>query len=172
MTTSNIRAYEGDITLAKTDALVNAANPSLLGGGGVDGAIHKAAGPSLLDECRKVKAVNGVRCPYGEARITNAGDLDAKYVIHTVGPIYSSDKNPDKTLASAYRNSLELAIKYNCQSIVFPAISCGAYGFPVEQAAKIAISECSYPEFKEMKIEFCLFSTDLYELWVRQLSAE
>jgi len=130
-----IEIKKGDITKAQEEAIVNAANPKMLGGGGVDGAIHKAAGPKLLEACRKVKPQNGIRCPFGEARITKAGDLDADYVIHAVGPIYRSDKEPAVTLSSTYHNCLKLAIENKCASIAFPAISCGAYGFPLDQAA-------------------------------------
>ena len=107
---NTIKIIQGDITQASVDAIVNAANPQMLGGGGVDGAIHRAAGPKLLGECEKVKVENGVRCPTGEARITQAGDLKAKYVIHTVGPRYGIDKNPEDLLAFAYQNCLKLAI--------------------------------------------------------------
>lgn len=162
---TNIEAILGDITTAEVDAIVNAANPVMLGGGGVDGAIHKAAGPSLLEECRKVKKVDGIRCPFGEARITKAGKLKAKYIIHTVGPIFRSDENPPKTLASAYRNSLELALENNCSSIAFPALSCGAYGFPLNQASYVAINECSEIKYNRLSIKFFLFSQDLYDIW-------
>ena len=168
---NHIEIVEGDITRAEVDAIVNAANPKMLGGGGVDGAIHKAAGHRLLEECRKIKPVNGIRCPFGSARITPPGNLRAKYVIHAVGPIYRKDSDSEAVLKNTYQSIFTLASEHGCRSIAIPAISCGAYGFPVEQAAKIAISECSKPKFKEMKIEFCLFSTELYELWVKQLSA-
>ena len=162
---SHIEAIKGDITTARVDAIVNAANPMMLGGGGVDGAIHEAAGPALLEECRKVKGVDGIRCPFGEARITKAGNLSAQYVIHAVGPIYRTDKEPAANLASAYSSSLELALEHGCQSIAFPAISCGAYGFPLEEAAEIAIEECSNEKYRQMAIKFYLFSSELYELW-------
>lgn len=162
---NSIDATIGDITTAKVDVIVNAANPIMLGGGGVDGAIHKAAGPSLLEECRKVKKVNGIRCPFGEARITKAGNLPAKYVVHAVGPIYRNDENPPKTLASAYRNSLELALENSCSSIAFPAISCGAYGFPMHLASDIAIRECSVKKYDSLLIKFYLFSQELYDVW-------
>ncbi|MGH1487557.1 MAG: O-acetyl-ADP-ribose deacetylase [Cellvibrionaceae bacterium] len=162
----NITIVEGDITKAKVDAIVNAANPKMLGGGGVDGAIHKAAGPKLLEECRKVKPINGIRCPYGEARITPAGNLPSKYVIHTVGPIYKQSKNPQALLESAYYNSLVLAKENQCQSIAFPAISCGAYGYPIQDAAYLSLRICSKPEFKDIKIFFYLYGATVYELWV------
>ncbi|MFA5905137.1 MAG: O-acetyl-ADP-ribose deacetylase [Desulfobacula sp.] len=165
-----IKIVRGDITKAAVDAIVNAANTRMLGGGGVDGAIHKAAGPKLLDACKKVKAENGVRCPTGEARITEAGDLKAKYVIHTVGPRYGIDNNPEALLASAYKNSLDLAISRGCQSIAFPAISCGVYGYPLEEAAKISISVCKSPEYELLIIYFYLFSEKTASIWTSALS--
>ncbi len=132
-----IRVEQGDITQQQVDAIVNAANSSLLGGGGVDGAIHRAAGPELLEACREIGG-----CPTGEARITYGYNLPATYVIHTVGPIWSGGRQgePD-LLADAYRNSLELARDHEAASVAFPAISTGAYGFPLEHATRIAIAE-------------------------------
>ncbi|MGQ3684758.1 MAG: O-acetyl-ADP-ribose deacetylase [Candidatus Loosdrechtia sp.] len=125
----------GDITKQDTDAVVNAANISLLGGGGVDGAIHKAGGPKILDECKKLGG-----CPTGEARITTGGDLKARYVIHTVGPVYHDGKRQEaELLANAYKNSLRLASQYKLRSVAFPSISTGAYGYPVHEAARIAL---------------------------------
>ncbi len=132
-----ISVVQGDITRMQVDAIVNAANNSLLGGGGVDGAIHAAAGPQLLEETRRLGG-----CPTGEARITKGYNLPAKWVIHTVGPVWmGGDYGEDELLASAYRNSLKLADERGVQTIAFPSISTGAYGFPVERAAPIALRE-------------------------------
>lgn len=128
---------QGDITRLKVDAIVNAANTSLLGGGGVDGAIHLAAGPQLLAECRSLGG-----CPTGEARITAGYKLPARHVIHTVGPVYSGRPQDARLLAACYRNSLQLAVDNRVSTIAFPAISCGVYGYPIEDACKIAIRTC------------------------------
>lgn len=126
----------GDITRETTDAIVNAANTTLLGGGGVDGAIHRAGGPAILEECRRLGG-----CPTGDARITTGGRLPARFVIHTVGPVYRDGRRgePD-LLASAYRRSLEVAVAYDVRSVAFPSISTGAYGFPITDAAPIALA--------------------------------
>lgn len=162
---NNIEIVEGDITAAKEDAIVNAANSRMLGGGGVDGAIHRAAGPALLEACRQLPAVNGVRCPVGEARITSAGNLAARYVIHTVGPVYASDPAPEQHLASAYRSSLQLAISNGCKSVALPAISCGIYGYPLDEAASIAMATCREPAFAPLKMVFYLFGSDVARAW-------
>ncbi|MBF0204395.1 MAG: macro domain-containing protein [Desulfamplus sp.] len=163
----NIKIIRGDITTADVDAIVNAANPVMLGGGGVDGSIHRAAGHLLLEECKKIQPVNSVRCPVGEARITPAGNLKAKYVIHTVGPIYMSDESPEEHLRFAYKNSLELALSHDCTSIAFPAISCGVYGYPPEEAADIALSVCMEAAYKDLSIYFYLFSQKMVDIWLR-----
>ena len=133
-----LKAIKGDITTLKVDAIVNAANTSLLGGGGVDGAIHRAGGPQILEECRKVVARQG-GCKVGEAVITTAGKMPSKYVIHTVGPVWNNGtKDEAQKLVNCYTNSLNLAIKNNCKTIAFPNISTGVYHFPKEKAATIA----------------------------------
>jgi O-acetyl-ADP-ribose deacetylase len=143
MASSNLTVVRGDITARDVDAIVNAANTGLLGGGGVDGAIHRAAGPELLAACRALREVMpGVRCPTGEARITPGFRLKARYVIHTAGPVWrGGGHNERELLASCYRSSIALARDHRAESIAFPAISCGIYGFPVDEAAQIAVRE-------------------------------
>jgi len=138
-TAEKIKVVKGDITKMTVDAIVNAANSSLLGGGGVDGAIHRAGGPAILDECRKIVARQG-SCAPGDAVITTGGKLPAKFVIHTVGPVCNGGKNNEaKKLADCYRNSLQLAVDNHCKSIAFPNISTGIYRFPKKEAAIIAV---------------------------------
>lgn len=135
---TTITVVRGDITEQDVDAVVNAANSTLLGGGGVDGAIHRRGGPEILEACKDIRARQG-ECPSGDAVITTAGDLPARHVIHTVGPIWRGGRDGEaETLASAYRRSLEVAIEHDVHSVAFPSISTGAFGFPIERAAAIA----------------------------------
>ena len=156
-----MQIVQGDITKLEVDAIVNAANQVMLGGGGVDGAIHRAAGKELLDACLKVPEVRpGVRCPTGEARITPGFNLSSKYVIHTVGPVYRDGQHgePEK-LADCYRNSLALAAESGCKSVAFPCISTGVYGYPIEKAAKIAVREAqAFLATHDIEVVFCCFS--------------
>jgi O-acetyl-ADP-ribose deacetylase (regulator of RNase III) len=161
-----LSVIKADITKIPVDAIVNAANNSLLGGGGVDGAIHRAGGPAILEECKKIRATHG-ECKTGEAVITTAGNLPAKYVIHTVGPIWSGgQKGEPQLLASAYRNSLELAVKHGCKSISFPAISTGVYGYPKDKAADVAVNtvnEFLQYSMQSLEVIFCCFDEESYQ---------
>lgn len=161
---STIEIFNGDITKLKVDAIVNAANSSLLGGGGVDGAIHRAAGPKLLEECRKL---NG--CKTGEAKITKGYNLPANFVIHTVGPVWNGGNyNEDELLTNCYLNSLKLAVQNKIKSIAFPAISTGVYGFPLERAAQIAIKTVKkfiQSDKSVQKIIFVCFDDRTYQTY-------
>ena len=165
-----IEIRQGDITKLAVDAIVNAANSSLLGGGGVDGAIHRAAGPGLLAECR---ALGG--CPTGEARITGGHNLAARHVIHTVGPVYSGKAKDQKRLTACYQNSLKLAVEYNLTSVAFPAISCGVYGYPIAAACRIAMdTTCAFLQNESAleKVIFMLFSPEdlkVYQDYIQSL---
>lgn len=166
---SKITYRMGDITRLEVDAIVNAANESLLGGGGVDGAIHRAAGPQLLAECR---TLNG--CPTGEAKITGGYNLPAKHVIHTVGPIYSGSSMDPVLLENCYRNSLDLAWKHGLHSVAFPSISCGVYGYPWQEASEIACRTVSqwlklHPDY-DMDVTFCCFGQELYHIYEKILT--
>ena len=152
---ATLQAIQGDITKIPVDAVVNAANATLLGGGGVDGAIHRAGGPRILEECQLIRAKQG-GCKTGEAVITTAGALPAKHVIHTVGPIWG-DGNEEEMLAKAYQNSLQLAVTHQVKSISFPNISTGAYGFPKERAARIAVETAKRFIQENPSIEKVLF---------------
>ncbi|HEY6976620.1 MAG TPA: O-acetyl-ADP-ribose deacetylase [Chitinophagaceae bacterium] len=165
---STIQLIKGDITKMKVDSIVNAANSSLLGGGGVDGAIHRAGGPAILEECKAIRAKQG-GCKTGEAVITTGGNLPAKYVIHTVGPVwYGGNNNEEALLANAYRNSLQLAVDNNITSIAFPNISTGVYHFPKQRAAEIAIETTK--EFLESnqsikEVYFVCFDNENYNIY-------
>ncbi|HZS92376.1 MAG TPA: O-acetyl-ADP-ribose deacetylase [Chloroflexota bacterium] len=151
---TTIELLRGDITAVAVDAIVNAANTSLLGGGGVDGAIHRKGGPAILEECRRIGG-----CKTGQAVVTTAGNLPARYVIHTVGPVWNGGQNREaELLASAYRNSLRCAAANAVRSIAFPAISTGAYGYPLDQAARVAIeTTLTFLREEEHKLERVLF---------------
>jgi O-acetyl-ADP-ribose deacetylase (regulator of RNase III) len=163
---STIEIVRGDITRQQTEAIVNAANESLLGGGGVDGAIHRAAGPELLAECRTLGG-----CPTGEARMTRGYRLAARYVIHTVGPRWHGGGVGEAALlANCYRNSLRLAGEHGCASVAFPAISCGVYGYPLVEAARVSVGavEQALPEFVSIRlVRWVLFDEAAYMAWQR-----
>ena len=158
-----IEVVRGDITAQAVDAIVNAANSSLLGGGGVDGAIHRAGGPAILEECRRLGG-----CETGDAKATTAGDLPARWVIHTVGPVWhGGDRGERELLASAHRRSLEVAAGLGARTVAFPAISCGVYGFPVELAAPIAV-EAVRGHTLDL-VRFVLFNDETYEAFAAAL---
>ncbi|MDP3182786.1 MAG: O-acetyl-ADP-ribose deacetylase [Desulfobaccales bacterium] len=163
-----LEIVEGDITQQDTEAVVNAANTSLLGGGGVDGAIHRAGGPQILEECRQIGG-----CPTGEARITTGGNLRARYVIHTVGPVYRDGLHREpELLASCYRESLKMASAKGIKTVAFPSISTGAYGYPMEAAARIALKTvkdylAEHPEIQ--RVRFVLFGRPAYEVYEKAL---
>ena len=164
-----IRILEADLTGQRVDAIVNAANETLLGGGGVDGAIHRAAGPGLLRACRALPELRpGVRCPTGEARITEGYALPARYVIHTVGPVWEGGESGEAgLLAACYRNCLELARQKAVATIAFPAISCGVYGYPSDLAARIALREITAHVWSGLEITICCFGSRILESYRR-----
>ena len=167
---ARLEVIAADITTLAVDAIVNAANTRLAGGGGVDGAIHRAAGPELLAECRKLGG-----CPTGEARLTRGYRLPARYVIHAVGPVWSGGQAREaELLAACYRNSLELASAHGLRSVAFAAISCGVYGFPIEQAARIAVGEvhANLPRHPSLElVQFCCFGEEITSAYRRALAA-
>ncbi len=169
---TKVTLLRGDITAEATDGIVNAANSSLMGGGGVDGAIHRAGGPEILEECRVLRARHG-DLPTGEAVITTGGRLRARHVIHTVGPMWrGGSSREDELLANAYRNSLTIAHRHGLRSIAFPSISTGAYGFPAERASRIALQTVieflkTHPEMAEVR--FVTFSQGDYDSYDRHL---
>lgn len=168
-TPTRMKAVRADITTLAVDAIVNAANNTLLGGGGVDGAIHRAAGPELLAECRTLGG-----CATGDAKITKGYRLPAKHVIHTVGPVWHGGAHDEpELLASCYRRSLEVAAAHGCRTVAFPAISCGVYGYPIEAATDIAMRECAAFLERDARIEevtFALFSPEHLAVYKRRLA--
>ncbi|WP_309492802.1 O-acetyl-ADP-ribose deacetylase [Candidatus Hecatella orcuttiae] len=174
---AKLRLLRGDITEQETDAIVNAANPSLMGGGGVDGAIHRKGGPKILEECKKIRASQWPEgLPTGKAVITSGGNLKARYVIHTVGPIWRGGNSGEpRLLAEAYRNSLALAVSRGLKTVAFPSISTGAYGYPIKEASRVALKTVKDFLEKEDKLDevvFTLFSQSdltIYEEAAKEL---
>lgn len=166
----DITLVQGDITEQRVDAVVNAANSSLMGGGGVDGAIHRAGGPEILQECRRLRDTShpdGLAA--GDAVATTAGRMPAAWVIHTVGPVYSTDEDRSPILASCYRRSLEAAEKLNASSVAFPAVSAGVYGWPMNGAAEIAVQVTRESSTTLGEVRFVLFNREAYEAFARAL---
>jgi len=168
---ATLRLVQGDITVQEVDAIVNAANSSLMGGGGVDGAIHRAGGPDILAECKQIVARQG-RLPTGQAVITTAGRMPAGHVVHTVGPIWRGGRsNEEALLADAYRNSLALAAEHGCRTVAFPSISTGVYAFPIDRAARIALRTLidEAPRHHLDEIRMVLFGTRALEVYAAAL---
>ncbi|MEU6254725.1 O-acetyl-ADP-ribose deacetylase [Streptomyces sp. NPDC047043] len=168
--TPTITLAKGDITRETADAIVNAANSSLLGGGGVDGAIHRRGGPAILEDCRKLRASHyGKGLPTGQAVATTAGNLDARWVIHTVGPVWSSTEDRSELLASCYRESLRVADELGARMVAFPAISTGVYRWPMEDAARISVETVRNATTAVEEVRFVLFDDRAYEAFAQQL---
>ena len=161
---------EGDITEQQVDAIVNAANSSLLGGGGVDGAIHRRGGPAILEECRQIRSTDWPDgLPTGRAVATTGGNLPARWVIHTVGPVYASDDDPSTLLASCHTESLRVADELGAATVAFPAISTGVYGYPLEEAAPVAIGAVRTADTAVREVRFVLFGGDAHAAFARAL---
>ncbi|WP_328421471.1 O-acetyl-ADP-ribose deacetylase [Streptomyces sp. NBC_00443] len=166
---TSITLVQGDITRESVDAIVNAANSSLLGGGGVDGAIHRRGGPAILDDCRKLRASRyGKGLPTGQAVATTAGELDARWVIHTVGPVWAATEDRSELLASCYRESLRVADELGARTVAFPAISTGIYGWPMDDGARIAVATVRAAQTSVEEVRFVLFDKAAYEEFARQ----
>ncbi|MFI7104783.1 O-acetyl-ADP-ribose deacetylase [Nonomuraea sp. NPDC050227] len=167
----NVTLVQGDITEQRADAIVNAANSSLLGGGGVDGAIHRRGGPAILEECRRLRAGHyGKGLPTGRAVATTAGLLPARWVIHTVGPVYSRSQDRSDLLASCHQESLRVADELGARTVAFPAISTGVYGWPLDDAARIAVAAVRAAGTSVEEVRFVLFDTAAYEVFLAQIS--
>ncbi|MGW7526064.1 O-acetyl-ADP-ribose deacetylase [Streptomyces sp. NPDC054783] len=167
---TTITLVQGDITRQSADAIVNAANSSLLGGGGVDGAIHRRGGPAILQECRALRAsLYGKGLPTGQAVATTAGELDARWVIHTVGPVYSQSEDRSDLLASCYRESLKAADELGARTVAFPAVSTGVYRWPMEDAARIAVETVRNTPTAVEEVCFVLFDERAYDAFARQV---
>jgi O-acetyl-ADP-ribose deacetylase len=163
-----IRLVLGDITEQEVDAVVNAANSSLMGGGGVDGAVHRRGGPAILDECRRLRSSQyGRGLPTGQAVATTAGELPARWVIHTVGPVYSASDDRSELLASCYRESLRVADELGARTVAFPALSAGIYGWPLDSAAEIAVGTVRATETEVEEVRFVLFSEDVHSAFAQ-----
>jgi O-acetyl-ADP-ribose deacetylase (regulator of RNase III) len=167
-----IALLEGDLTEQEVDAIVNAANSSLLGGGGVDGAIHRQGGPTILEECRQLRATDWPDgLPTGKAAATTGGRLPARWVIHTVGPVYAKSEDRSALLASCHRESLRVADELGARTVAFPAISTGVYGYPLDEAAPVAIGAVREAGTDVEEVRFVLFGRDAYEAFARALDA-